>query len=150
MLELKLNHVSKRGYYWWHSTVRCWDSSAYSDDKFCALYAVTSLHWRHNERDGVSNHQPHDCLLKRLFRGRAKKTSKLRVTGLCKGNSPGTGEFPTQRASNAEIVSVWWRHHVMGPKHRYMKGKDMVKVHRSLIYKLLVVNRLFVTPQQFK
>ena len=22
-----------------------------------------SLQWRHNERDGVSNHQPHDCLL---------------------------------------------------------------------------------------
>ena len=27
-----------------------------------------SLHWRHNGRDCVSNHQPHDCLLKRLFR----------------------------------------------------------------------------------
>ena len=22
-----------------------------------------SLQWRHNEHDGVSNHQPHDCLL---------------------------------------------------------------------------------------
>ena len=29
-----------------------------------------SLRRRHNERDGVSNHQPHDCLLKRLFRHR--------------------------------------------------------------------------------
>ena len=38
----------------------------------------------------------------RLFRRRSKKTSKLRVTGLCEGNSPETGEFPTQRASNAE------------------------------------------------
>ena len=44
--------------------------------------------WRHNERDGVSNHQPHDCLLNRLFRRRTKKTSKLRVTGLCAGKSP--------------------------------------------------------------
>ena len=35
-----------------------------------------------------------------------KKTSKLRVTGLCVGNSPETGEFPTQRASNAENVSI--------------------------------------------
>ena len=26
-------------------------------------------------------------------------------------NSPGTGEFPAQRASNAENVSIWWRHH---------------------------------------
>ena len=71
-----------------------------------------SLQWRHNEHDGVSNHQPHDCSLNRLFRRRSKKTSKLRVTGLCEGNSPVTGEFPAQRASNAENVSIWWRHHV--------------------------------------
>ena len=40
-----------------------------------------------------------------------KKTSKLRVTGLCAGNSMVTSEFPAQRASNAENVSIWWRHH---------------------------------------
>ena len=45
---------------------------------------------------------------------RSKKTSKLRVTGLCAGNSPVTGEFPAQRASNAENVSIWWRHHENG------------------------------------
>ena len=44
-------------------------------------------------------------------RGRSKKTSKLRVSGLCAANSPVTGEFPAQRASNAENVSIWWRHH---------------------------------------
>ena len=49
---------------------------------------------RHNGRDGVSNHQPHDCLLNHLFRRRSKKTSKLRVTGLCAGNSPGTVNSP--------------------------------------------------------
>ena len=38
-------------------------------------------------------------------------TSKLRVTGLCARNSPVTGEFPAQRASNAENISIWWRHH---------------------------------------
>ena len=27
------------------------------------------------------------------------------------GYSPVTGEFPAQRASNAEKVSIWWRHH---------------------------------------
>ena len=69
------------------------------------------LQWRHNERDGVSNHQPHDCLLKRLFfRHRWKKTPKLCVTGLCGGNSPVTGEFPAQRASNAKNF-LSWRHH---------------------------------------
>ena len=46
-------------------------------------------------------------------RRRSKKTSKLRFTGLCEGNSLVTGEFPAQRASNAENVSIWWRHHVM-------------------------------------
>ena len=76
------------------------------------LLSVLSLHWRHNELDGLSDHQSHDCLLKRLFRHRSKKTPKLRVTGLSEGNSPGTGEFPAQKASNAENVSISWRHHV--------------------------------------
>ena len=40
-----------------------------------------------------------------------RKTSKLRVTGICVGNSPGTGEFPAKMASNAENVSICWRHH---------------------------------------
>ena len=62
---------------------------------------ANTLQWRHNEHDGVSNHQPNDCLLNHLFRRSSKKTSKLRVTGLCVGNSPVTGEFPAQRASNA-------------------------------------------------
>ena len=75
-------------------------------------YYLFSLQWRHNEHDSVSNHQPHDCLLKRLFRHWSKKTSKFRVTGLCEGNSPVNIEFPAQRASNAENVSIWWRHHV--------------------------------------
>ena len=46
-----------------------------------------TLQWRHNEHDGVSNHQHHDRLLNRLFSRRSKKPSKLRVTGLCAGNS---------------------------------------------------------------
>ena len=71
-----------------------------------------SLRWRHNDHAGVSNHQPPGCLLNRLFRRKSKKTSKLRVTGLCAGNSPGTGEFSAQMASYAENVSIWWRHHV--------------------------------------
>ena len=71
----------------------------------------TSLQW-HNGHDSVSNHQPHECLLNRLFKRRSKKTWKLSVTGLCAGNSPVTDEFPAQMASNADNVSIWWRHHV--------------------------------------
>ena len=33
----------------------------------------TSLRWRHNGHDSVSNHQPHDCSLNRLFGRRSKK-----------------------------------------------------------------------------
>ena len=86
-----------------------------------------SLHWRHNDHDGVSNHQPHDCLLNRLFRRRSKKTSKLRVTGLCVGNS----QFPAQRASYAENVSIWWRHHDFlkhwWPSRKYVTRHQWVK-----------------------
>ena len=58
--------------------------------------------------------RPHDCLLNRSCRCRSKKTSKLRATGLCAWNSPVTGEFTAQMASNAEYVSIWWRHHETG------------------------------------
>ena len=52
-----------------------------------------------------------DCLHSHLFRRRSKKTTRLSVTGLCAANSPVTGEFPIQMASNAENVSISWRHH---------------------------------------
>ena len=81
------------------------------------------LQWRHNGHDCVSNHQPHDCLLNRLFGRKSTKTSKLRVTGLCAGNSPETGEFPTQMASNAENFSIWWRHHAHNGGHRLFGKK---------------------------
>ena len=70
-----------------------------------------TLQGRHNGPDSVSNHQPHDSLLNRLFRRRSKKTSKLCVTGLCAGNSLETGEFPAQMASNAEKATIWLRRH---------------------------------------
>ena len=44
---------------------------------------------------------------------RLKKTWKHRVTGLCVGNSPVTGEFLAQMAGNAENVSIWRRHHLI-------------------------------------
>ena len=40
-----------------------------------------------------------------------RNKSKVRVTGLCAGNSPVTGEFPAQMVSNAENVSIWWHYH---------------------------------------
>ena len=63
-------------------------------DFHMCFFFVIPLHWRHNDHDCVSNHQPYDCLLNRLFRHKSKKTSKLRVTGLCVGNSPGPVNSP--------------------------------------------------------
>ena len=53
-----------------------------------------TLQWCHNGQDSASNHQHYDCLFNRLFRRRSKRTSKLRVTGLCVGNSPGPVNSP--------------------------------------------------------
>ena len=76
-----------------------WISGSYSNRirRSLAMNLSTStlpLHWHHNDHDGVSNHQPHGYLLSRLFRRRSKKTSKLRVNGLCVGNSPGPVNSP--------------------------------------------------------
>ena len=83
------------------------------DSCWLSRHRFVSLQWRHNGRGGVSNHQPHHCLLDRLFKEQIKEISKLRVTGLCAGTSPVTGEFPAQMASNGENGSIWWRHHVL-------------------------------------
>ena len=67
-----------------------------------------TLQWRHNEGDGVSNHRRLDCLLNRLFRCRSKKTSKLRVTGLCAGNSPVTEFHYRYLFLYSTQNSRWW------------------------------------------
>ena len=71
-----------------------------------------SLQWRHNDHICVSNHQPRACLLNRLFRRRSRKTSKLRVTGLCVGNSPGPVNSPhkgpvTRKMFPFDDVIMW-------------------------------------------
>ena len=97
------------------------------------------IRWRHNGCNSVSNHQPHHCLLNRLLRRRSKKTSKLRVTGLCAGNSPGTGEFPAQMASYAENVSTWWRHHGRGFKYELQKRSQ---IHYSVVIMTVMVSQI--------
>ena len=74
------------------------------------------LQWRHNGWDNVSSHQPFGCLLNRLFGRRSKKTSKLRVTGLCAGNSPGPVNSPHK-----------------GPVTRKMFPFDDVIMHSNLV-----------------
>ena len=94
--------------FWQSLSISIWQLTVLLSESDAGIYVP--LKWRHNEHDGVSNHQPYDCLLNRFYRRRSKKTSKLRVTGLYEGNSPMTGDFPSQKASNTENVSIWWRH----------------------------------------
>ena len=70
------------------------------------------LRWRHKESHCVSNHRRLYCLLKRLFKRRSKKTSKLCATGLCEGSPPVTGGYLSPKASNPEndfhfMTSSW-------------------------------------------
>ena len=105
--------------------------------------SCNTLRWHHNGRDSVSNHQPHDCLLNRLFRRRSTKTSKLRVIGLCVGNSPGK-MFPfddvtmswgnsnygaEQMKTGHRLDQLWWsrKHHVT-TRGKYFKTTCHVEV----------------------
>ena len=84
---------------------------------FCHTRWKIPFQWRHNDHDSVSNHQPHGCLLNRLFRRRSMKTSKLRVTGLWVGNSPGPVNSPHK-----------------GPVTRKMFPFDDVIMQKTLMY----------------
>ena len=75
---------------------------------------IFALQWRHNDYGSVSNHQPHGCLLNRLFRRISKKISKLRVTWLCAGNSPGPVNSPHKGPVTRkmfpfdDVIMVYW------------------------------------------
>ena len=104
-------------------TVPCEWNPSVTGSAYKGKWCGKPLLWHHNGRDSVSNQQPHHCLPNRLFGWRSKKTSKLRVTCLCVGNTPVPGELPAQMASNAEnmfpfddviMVSFSWRYQDMG------------------------------------
>ena len=79
-------------------------------ETFCDVATIITV-MSYNVRDSVSNLRRLDCLFNRLFSRRSKKSSELRITCLCDGNPPVTGGFPSQRASNAENISIWWCHY---------------------------------------
>ena len=67
----------------WPVTLDAWPVTGCLCNGCLVQRVLQPLQRRHNGRDRLSNHQPHDCLLNRLSRRRSKKTSKVRVTGLC-------------------------------------------------------------------
>ena len=134
----------------WNGAVAIWRNFRHQKcigschiDNDVILTMTMTLHWRQNGSDSVSNHQPHDCLLNGLFGHRSKKTSKPRVTGLCVGNSPGTGEFPAQMASNAENVSIRWRNHGRFYDNRLVKRKQVFQNSDRTCERLVTFSLLF-------
>ena len=104
----------------------------WTNSKCYVCMVFVSLQWRHNDHDNVANHQPHGCLLNHLFRRRSKKTSKLRVTGLCVGKSPGPVNsphkgpvtrkmFPFDYVIMSTLAACWPLHHSHSPL-RYCAG----------------------------
>ena len=76
--------------------------------EICCPWLHRKLSKSQHNSDAIMSARPSQItsLTSVYSRRRTKKTSKPRVTGLCEGNSPVTGEFPAQKASNAENVIV--------------------------------------------
>ena len=65
---------------------------------------------------------------------------KLHVTGLCAGNSSVTGEFPAQKASNAENASIWWRHHGSWPMWYFSHRRVSMEVDGNIFSVITVTS----------
>ena len=119
-------------------------------------WTMAPLQWRHNDHDGVSNHQPHGYLLNRLFRRRSKKTSKFRVTGLCVGNSPGPVNSPHKGSVTRKMFSfddvimhVYW-FEVTSARAEIMQRRGYGNLnspfHRDISKSNLLLTAAFVWP----
>ena len=122
----------------WHEMLVCKNMSQLLYTRF----TVSSLQWRHNERDCVSNHLRLHCLFNLLFRRRSKKTSKLRVTGFCEGIHRWLGN-----------VSIWWRYHmcfihILDKLVTWMHSWYYIKTKRSNTVSML--SRIFSTEASFE
>ena len=88
----------------------------------CFIHTRAPLQWRHNERGGVSNHQPHDCFLNRLFghrwdhRKHQSSASLAFVRGihLWPVNSPHKGPVTWKRFPFDDVIM-----HIYAPSRKY-------------------------------
>ena len=108
---------------------------------------------RHNDHDSVSNHQPHGCLLNRLFRRRSQKTSKLCVTGLCVGNSPGPVNSPhkglvTRKMFPFDDVNMWLLSPTFNPLYAiFFIGHMKIYLHFISSYRTDMTEVFEILPQ---
>ena len=111
---------------------------------------ISKQSWRRNERDGFSNHRRLNCLLSRLFSATQRKHQSSALLA-CVRNPPVTGGFPSQRASNVENVSIWWRHYearatllIPNPSHPFQEQNLFIE--RQITSRELTIKNLFCTP----
>ena len=82
------------------------------------LWELVSLQWRHNGRDGVSDHQPYDCSLNCIFKEQIKENSQSAASQASVREIHRWPVNSLTKTSNAKNVSIWWRHHVNGKYFR--------------------------------
>ena len=110
---MNLNHIDKISIEITAKPKKCFNCvyslgcilNEWSSSKPCST-ARCPLQWRQNELNGVWNHWCHGCLLNRLFRHRSKKTSKLRITGLCAGNY--IGPVTRKMFPFDDVIMAYW------------------------------------------
>ena len=120
-----------------------------------------SLRWRHYERDDVSNHEPHDCLLNRLFRRRSKKTSNSAASLAFEGgihrwpvNSPHKEPvtrkmFPFDDAIMAIIRLLWLTIYNLHSAYRHGNSVTSVFITSSSMARRIGLIHNTVYPTQY-
>ena len=112
-------------------------------------FLLITLQWRHNDHDSVSIHQPHGCLLNRLFRRRSKKTSKFHddvikwkkfprywpfVRGIHRSpvNSPHKGQWrgALMFTLSCARINGWVNNREAGDLRRYRTHYDVIVMFR--------------------
>ena len=86
----------------------------------------------------------HSRLVKRLFRLTIKVTPKLHVTFVLWMESPVTGGFHLQRASNAKRVSLSWRNHGDSPSFRGFWWNITVLLDSTSTYLLILIRFMII------
>ena len=84
------------------------------NDKFSSKWQIDQ--YQHPYYGWIAFAVKHDLISRcgmALWRHQMETFSTL--LAFCAGNSPETGEFPAQNASDLANVSIWWRHNAKSP-----------------------------------